>query len=312
VRAGLTKDPPEWRYFSPAYDTKKSSGEIVRLLNLALTNNPATHHVTALANATAGDEESTMADEDKKEETLAAMLAAYDDEKDDKKKEEMKAAIKAKFKAAFGDDDKPAPADDKPAEKKETKADAPPPEKKETKADEPPAKDEAKIAASIADKAIVDFEAKRKARDEQIEKDRILAALPAGDRETYKDLSLAQVERIVKRHHADVLTHFASAGSTMPTRGATQTEHRASSLPDGERDQLDKEMGLANRGGYLAREEGTVLRFNHWATPKDAERALASIAESRAAIAKSKDAHASDVRDGEALNRVLANQKGIV
>jgi phage I-like protein len=52
VRAGLAKDPPEWRYFSPAYDTKRDSGEIVRLLNIAVTNNPATWNVTALAGAT--------------------------------------------------------------------------------------------------------------------------------------------------------------------------------------------------------------------------------------------------------------------
>jgi Mu-like prophage I protein len=49
VRPGLTSDPPEWRYFSPAYDVDKSTLEIVGYLNTALTNNPATHAVTALA-----------------------------------------------------------------------------------------------------------------------------------------------------------------------------------------------------------------------------------------------------------------------
>jgi phage I-like protein len=48
VRAGLEKNPPEWRYFSPAYDVNKS-GEIIAYLNTALTNNPATWGVTALA-----------------------------------------------------------------------------------------------------------------------------------------------------------------------------------------------------------------------------------------------------------------------
>lgn len=48
VRAGLEKDPPEWRYFSPAYDVSKS-GEIIAYLNTALTNNPATWRANALA-----------------------------------------------------------------------------------------------------------------------------------------------------------------------------------------------------------------------------------------------------------------------
>ena len=47
VRAGLVSEPPAWRYVSPAYDVDQ--GEIVSYLNTALTNNPATHDVTALA-----------------------------------------------------------------------------------------------------------------------------------------------------------------------------------------------------------------------------------------------------------------------
>jgi phage I-like protein len=49
VLAGLLANPPEWRYFSPAYDVDKTSGEIIGYLNCALTNNPATWDVTALA-----------------------------------------------------------------------------------------------------------------------------------------------------------------------------------------------------------------------------------------------------------------------
>lgn len=72
VRAGLEKDPPEWRYFSPAYSTH--DGEISRYVNTALTNNPATHRVTALATsaATKGTDTMTM------EEIIAALQALAD------------------------------------------------------------------------------------------------------------------------------------------------------------------------------------------------------------------------------------------
>ena len=321
VRAGLAKDPPEWRYFSPAYDTKKDSGEIVRLLNLALTNNPATHHVTALASATGG---SNMDDYEKM--TLAALLAAIDDEKDEGKKSAMQKCARAKMKAALdGDGDNDGdPKKDPPApEKKETKADEPPPEKKETTkadaADGDPKKEEAKIAASIADRALVEFEQKRKARDEKIEIERILARLPAGDRETYKDFTLPQLERILKRHHANVLQDRAAASTAMPVRGATQTAQHRGGLPPTERANLDSAMGLNAMGGWLVREVGTTLEFNGYATAKDAKRVLEMVeAEQKNVIAE----HKASMGAGEVLNRegtraeafarVLANNGGIV
>lgn len=45
ARAGI--EAKEWRYFSPTYFTR--GGEIVRLVNIALTNNPATHNLEPLA-----------------------------------------------------------------------------------------------------------------------------------------------------------------------------------------------------------------------------------------------------------------------
>ena len=49
VKAGLESQPPEWRYFSPAYDVDAETREVTRYLNTAVTNNPATWQVTALA-----------------------------------------------------------------------------------------------------------------------------------------------------------------------------------------------------------------------------------------------------------------------
>jgi len=303
VRSGFAGPVPEWRYFSPAYETRKDSGEIVRLLNLALTNNPATHHVTALATSASRGEEAAMADDkEKKEESLAAMLAAYDDEKDEDKKAKMKASIKAKFKAAFGDDEKSDEKKDE-GEKKEAKKaseDAPPPEKKETTKADAADGDAEKMAASIAAKAETIFETKRREREETVARDRILASLPTGDRETYKDLSLAQLERIVKRHHSDVLERHAATASAQPTRGATHGQ-RTSMLSSNDREALDAEMGLVHRDGYFVKEEGTTLEFNPWASREDIDRTLASIKEARKTGAKN---------DGEALSLVLANQKG--
>ena len=49
ARSGLEKSPPEWRYMSPAFDVDKRTREVIAYLNTALTNNPATYDVTALA-----------------------------------------------------------------------------------------------------------------------------------------------------------------------------------------------------------------------------------------------------------------------
>ena len=83
VRAGLESTPPEWRYFSPAYDVK--DGEIVSYLNTALTNNPATHQVTALATvriaASAGD---TLQALRARVDAAAARLAALERRSDER------------------------------------------------------------------------------------------------------------------------------------------------------------------------------------------------------------------------------------
>lgn len=51
ARAGLEVAPPEWRYFSPCFFAEKESREVVSYVNMALTNNPLTHQLPALASA---------------------------------------------------------------------------------------------------------------------------------------------------------------------------------------------------------------------------------------------------------------------
>lgn len=49
VRAGLEKKPPEWRYFSPAFDVDTKTQEVVSYVNFALCINPLTHDLPSLA-----------------------------------------------------------------------------------------------------------------------------------------------------------------------------------------------------------------------------------------------------------------------
>ena len=104
VRSGLESDPPEWRYFSPAYRLAKDSNEIAVYVNTALTNNPATHHVTALASL--GDR--TMPEEKKPEAELEDMtvedaLAAFMGDDEPKKEGAKKWMHAMAAKAAMAD-----------------------------------------------------------------------------------------------------------------------------------------------------------------------------------------------------------------
>lgn len=143
VAAGLAADPPEWRYFSPAYDVDPETDEIIRYLNTALTNNPATWNVTTLASVASSKEERGMTHE----EILAALKKMAEGEDEDGKK------AKATLAALEPGGDEP-----KKDEPKKDAEDAPPPdEKKESVAastdeeDAPaPPSDEKKAAVAVA------------------------------------------------------------------------------------------------------------------------------------------------------------------
>jgi len=51
AREGLEASPPKWRYFSPCYDADPETREVLSYTNCALTNNPLTHGIPALASA---------------------------------------------------------------------------------------------------------------------------------------------------------------------------------------------------------------------------------------------------------------------
>ena len=49
AKAGLEAKPPEWKYFSPTYYQHEDTGEVYSLVNVALTNVPATWGLVRLA-----------------------------------------------------------------------------------------------------------------------------------------------------------------------------------------------------------------------------------------------------------------------
>ena len=51
ARAGLEATTPEWKYFSPCFETDPKTREVTSYVNCALTNNPLTHGIPALASA---------------------------------------------------------------------------------------------------------------------------------------------------------------------------------------------------------------------------------------------------------------------
>lgn len=154
VKAGLEAKVPEWRYFSPAYAVDKKTGEILSYSNTAITNNPATHRVTALATlqksiaaaqrakvmsverqiqhvfAAAATKKMTAAelcaammgdDEEKKTEAMMMIAAAFPGEEgDEKKKEEARKASEAEAEKKKEESTRKASEDE--AEKKKEEA----------------------------------------------------------------------------------------------------------------------------------------------------------------------------------------------
>jgi hypothetical protein len=262
VRAGLTKSPPEWRYFSPAYDTEKKTGEIVSYLNTALTNNPATWSVTALASATSS-QRTTVMNEEQFKAAIAAMMGD-DDEK--------KAAARASLKAAAGEDgdykEKAShalamfgePDGDEPKEPKEEKRAAEEPPKAEEKNPEQHEKRAASRTADAEALAKLGEQDRRIAALEKVEeaqeRARVLATRP--------DLTKSQLEVLAKKPLKELPDFLAlipkppedpaAAARVTATRGETRNgdggsegfgAQRAARLPAKENRELRERMGTA-------------------------------------------------------------------
>jgi hypothetical protein len=268
VRAGLSKDPPEWKYFSPAYDVDAETGEVVSFLNCALTNTPATWGVTALATRRAkgtrmkwSDIKAALEgdDEDAKASAYATIAAAFPDKGDDDKGD--------------GDGDKKKDgADDAPDSKKAPKAD-----KKDSADDAPDSKKDAAKASVVAsqDKALATALARiaaLEAKDETAER----AAVMAGREMTkvladsLSKLPLATVKTICAGLPVKVKKDLAADAKVTATRGDTQGG--SGSQEPSKKEEMDVRMGL-KRATVSIKHDGRTSTFDVM-TAEDAKRHL--------------------------------------
>lgn len=259
VRAGLTKDPPEWKYFSPAYDVDPETGEVVSYLNTALTNNPATHRVTALASRRARSDNQVS---DTQKMSWGALKAALDGDDEDKK-----AAAYAQIAAAFpdeapekkdsdsdGDNDGDTKAKKSAEDEPEKKDGEDMPEKKDAKKcaeEEPEKKDSIATTASVVaaqDARIRQLEAdaaRRQRKDEEEERKRLVASREISS-ELAKALDGKPLE-YVREICAALPPRKARPISTehvQATRGGTADGVEAPRLPPEESNKLAERMGL--------------------------------------------------------------------
>lgn len=241
VAAGLKKDPPEWRYFSPAFGLSSKSGEIVSYVNTALTNNPATHHVSALASVRASLKKGTSMN---KEEMLAALKKMSEGENEEEK------AFALKCLAAF-------------EEKEEKKDDGEEPKKEETTKASEGADDEKKeetavlsALASVVEKLSAKVDALEKSK-ESTERAALLSSRPDLDKKVVAELAkepIAVVRRVLSLVPKTTVK-LNAADNVQPTRGEDQKDgdHVVKANPE-----LDARMGITKTTMGVKRDGNTV------------------------------------------------------
>lgn len=257
VRAGLEKSPPEWRFFSPAYEVDPESREVVAYLNTALTNNPATWGVTALASRATADTATQKGNQqmEKLQDILAALkaIAAGDDE------EAKKTA--AAMIAAFEPEKKDDPAGDEAP--KEEKKDAEEP-KGEPDGDEP--KDEkATVTASLVELASKVQELSSELleiKKDKAEAERASLISSRSDiapelMSVLKKAPLTIVRDLIKALPSSKKDLAASA-KVQATRGAEQVDGGIAHLPPEEKRLLDERMGVVPVRSSIKREGNSI------------------------------------------------------
>jgi len=257
VKSGLESDPPAWRYFSPAYDVDPETNEVISYLNTALTNNPATWNVTALATR---DGASPMAADDEDKHDIMAKLARMAEETEDAEEAESyrKAAAllmpkKPDAPPGDGDKDKPPPPPD--SDKDVAAKDKPDDDDDDDEAAKKAAKDAAdkKDAASASIAATRDEagllqrmgelerrDREREKRETERERTTILASRP--------DLTKSQREYLAKqpvakvRELLDLIPAPMKAGRRNPAAVDSVTVTRGDSQRSVADDGLDAEL----------------------------------------------------------------------
>jgi hypothetical protein len=252
IRAALESQPPGFRYFSPAYDVSRETGEVVAYVNTALTNNPATYQVTALATR-AAEEETKMTMKD----ILAALKAMADGDGD-----EAKTAARM-YKAAEGDDEKK----DETEEKKDSEDSDDDEEKKEAKKASDDDSEEKKDSVAATVRSLVQSEL-QKVRDDG-ERDRLVASrkdLPEAFISTIKDQPLALVQKVLASMPVQAKKNPAADLTVQATQG-----NATSSTEPGVGSDVDRALGIRQapeKAGFAAPVNG--LRVLHTMTPSEA------------------------------------------
>lgn len=283
VRDGLTKSPPEWRYHSPAYDVDKATGEVLSLTNLALTNNPATWSVTALATCGAPNRETPrMKFEDVK--------AAFDGADDDKKAAAWKAIAAAM--ASGGTKAEGEEPEKKEGEEPEAKKDAEDePEKKDSKkaaADEPAKKDAAEEPEKKDTKASAHATvlASQDARIRELEA-RIAKADKENEAKERKSLIASRVmsKELAKTLAEKPLSFVRDVCAALPAKvEGSSSEHvqatmgenagQGSALPADEKAKLDERMGIRSVQASIRNDRNKTIFPT--LTPEEARSVLAA------------------------------------
>lgn len=253
IRAGLEKDPPEWRYFSPAYDCDKG-GEITRYLNTALTNNPATWRVTALATA---PKESSMTIEE-----LIAELQKLADAGDEKAKKALLSLAEPTSETTT--------SETTAEETKTASSDAPPGEEKK----EPP------VAATLATilatvQGLAQKVSSLEADKEQTERAGLIASRPDLAKEVVSVLAKAPISLLREAVKTIPVTQrnpaAAAQADVKASVGATQGAAVSNQSPDAA--EMDRRMGLAPRSAAVV-DRGDVVVFGTM-RPADAQASIA-------------------------------------
>lgn len=245
VKAGLEADPPEWRYFSPAYRADPKTGEILAYLNTALTNNPATWGVTSLAAMTGNEGTGTMTIE----EILVALQALAEAGDEDAKR--MLEARAPKVETAADGEEEPKPEMVVKAGEGEADPKAP------------------AVAASAL--GVVQVLAARVAKLEAAavkgERSELLASRPDFAPEVVAILASVDTPiEVVRKSVASIkraaIVPAAAAGvEVRATRGETQVDTEANRLPPAEAAELDRRMGLGGSGPAIE-DRGSVVVFS--------------------------------------------------
>jgi hypothetical protein len=251
VRAGFDKDPPEWRYFSPAYGVNDESGEILRVMNMALTNNPATWGVTALATAT---RESPMTFEE-----LMAALKALAEAGDESAKKLLAGATPAAPEST----NEVAASEDEPAEETPAAAGA-------AMGEEPAEKPAASTISASALAQVVQVLASKVSRLERAsqhtEREALIRSRPDLAPELVAILANAKLTPIevvreacksIKRKPRNPAAEASS--DVQATRGETQANGQTSALPPKEAEELRRRMGMTPRTATIREEGGAVV-----------------------------------------------------